>query len=165
MIEHTLLVTRNSAETKACASRIAKEVSGMRANKARVIALSGNLGAGKTTFVQGFARALGIKEPIQSPTYILMKVYALRKKYLKHFVHIDAYRIEHQKEFEHLGLGDLIADKDAVILIEWPERVKKILPNDTLWISFEHGKKSNERMIQIKYKKAKIKMTDKKVEI
>ena len=138
-------------DTQKIAMRLAKEMVAKKSDKARVIALSGDLGAGKTTFTQGFARALGIKTPVQSPTFVLMKIYALDKKtHLKHLVHIDAYRIEKTEEIKHLGLHELLRDKDAVLLIEWAERIKKLLPRDTIWITMEHGKKINERMIQIK---------------
>lgn len=145
------IITKNAVQTKQLASRLAKKIMRMGSNHARVIALTGNLGAGKTTFVQGFAAALGIKERIQSPTFVLMKIYALpRQKKIKHLVHIDAYRIETPQELEHLGLYELLKDKDAVILIEWGERVKKLLPEDIIWITFEYRKKANERIIQIK---------------
>jgi len=144
------LTATSPAVTKQFASTLAREIARTKSDRARVIALSGNLGAGKTTFTQGFAKALGIARPVQSPTFVVMKVYELKKKYLKHLVHIDAYRIETPRELDHLGFRELLKDKDAVILIEWADRVKKILPNDTTWITFEHGKKSNERSIMIR---------------
>lgn len=147
----TSITTTNVVKTKTVASRLAKKMSETISHHARVIALSGNLGAGKTTFTQGFARALGIKTPVQSPTFVLMKIYALEnKKYVKHLVHIDAYRIESPQELEHLGFRELLNDKDAVILIEWADRIKKLLPKDATWITFEHGKKINERIIKIR---------------
>lgn len=142
-------VTRSAVETKKIASRLAGEIAHIRSDRARVIALTGDLGAGKTTFAQGFAHALGVKDIIQSPTFVLMKIYSLkRKKDIKHLVHLDAYRMESVKEAEHLGLKEILKDKDAVILIEWAERIKKILPKDAMWIYFEHGKKANERGIK-----------------
>ena len=144
-------ITKSVAETKKIASMLAKEIAATPSDKARVIALNGNLGAGKTTFTQGFARALGITDRIQSPTFVLMKIYSLkRKKNLKHLIHIDAYRIEKLREIEHLGLRQLLNDKDAVILIEWADRIKKVLPKDTMWIDFKYGKKANERTIAIR---------------
>jgi tRNA threonylcarbamoyladenosine biosynthesis protein TsaE len=141
------LTTASSAATKKFASILAKEIARTPSDRARVIALSGNLGAGKTTFTQGFAKALGIARPVQSPTFVVMKIYELEEKYLKHLVHIDAYRIETSQELDHLGFRELLKDKDAVILIEWADRVKKILPKDTMWLTFEHGKTMTERLI------------------
>jgi len=153
-ISHSL-VTASPAATQKIASDIAKEFARTPSDHARVIALSGNLGAGKTTFTQGFAKALGIMRPVQSPTFVIMKIYELNKKYLKHLVHIDAYRIETVEELEHLGFLKLLEDKDAVILIEWADRIKKILPEDTMWLYFEHGRGIKERILELKTKSEK----------
>ena len=151
MADFDIVTTRSAAETKKIASRLAKEIAATACDHARVIALSGNLGAGKTTFVQGFARALGVHERIQSPTFVLMKIYSLkRRKHIKHLVHIDAYRIESLREIEHLGLRELLNDKDAVIIIEWADRIKKILPKDVILLEFVHGNNKSERVIKIK---------------
>lgn len=145
------IITASAGQTKQLALKLAKKLFRASSDHARVIALSGDLGSGKTTFAQGFARALGITEKIQSPTFVLMKIYSLSKqKYLKHLIHIDAYRIESTKELEHLGFRELLKDKDAVILIEWADRIKKLLPKETTWIEFTHGKKMNERSILLK---------------
>ena len=141
--------THSAMDTKKIASDCAKEITTIASKEARVIALQGNLGAGKTTFTQGFARALGIDRRIQSPTFVLIKIYDIAHDRFKHFVHIDAYRIETLHEIERLGIRGFFADKDAIVLIEWADRIKKILPNNTIWVSFEHGKKINERTIKI----------------
>ena len=149
MADSDIITTRSAAETKKIASKLAKEIAATRSDHARVIALSGNLGAGKTTFVQGFARALGVRERIQSPTFVLMKIYSLkRRKNIKHLVHIDSYRIESPREIEHLGLRDLFNDKDAVIIIEWADRIKKLLPAYTQRITFSHSRASTQRIIK-----------------
>ena len=150
------MVTKNAAETKKVARALAREIVRAPAGRrARVLALSGELGAGKTTFTQGFATALGIKEKIKSPTFVLVKIYDLRhaagnmRHGFKHLIHIDCYRISSPKDLIHLGLRDLLKDKDAIILIEWPERIKKILPSHTRWLRFKYGKQSNGRSIDI----------------
>lgn len=151
MPQETFIASTNAGTTKKIASMLAREIVAVKSNHARVIALSGNLGAGKTTFIQGFAYALGIMMPITSPTFVLMKMYTLeKKKYLKHLIHIDAYRIETPQEFDHLGFRELLNNKDAVILVEWADRIKKLLPKDTTWVTFEHGEKMNERIIKIR---------------
>lgn len=141
--------TKNAKETQKIAALLARELDAGWWDCARVVALEGNLGAGKTTFVQGFAAALGIKEPVKSPTFLVMKVYAVKRKHTKHLVHIDCYRLDDASELRHLGFDKLLADKDAIIIIEWADRIKKILPRDMVWMSFEHGKKINERSIVI----------------
>ena len=149
--DYLSVTTRNAVETKKIASMLARKIAATPSGKARVIALNGNLGAGKTTFTQGFAASLGITDRIQSPTFVLMKIYSLkRKKNLKHLIHIDAYRIEKLREIEHLGLRELLNDKDAVILIEWADRIKKVLPKDTIWVEFEHGETVNRRTITVR---------------
>ncbi len=121
-------------------------------DKATVVALSGDLGAGKTTLTQAIARELGITENIISPTFVLMKSYALSnearlndkvgqaKKLMKltQLIHLDAYRLDSAEELLKLGWNDLIADPKNLILIEWPERVEKIIPKDAIWIELSH---------------------------
>ena len=119
------------------------------------MALQGELGAGKTTFSQGFARALGVKEKITSPTFVLMKIYELPCHlspvtcHFRHFVHIDCYRLNSPKELADLGFKKILKDKTAIVLIEWAERVRRLLPKNAIWVKFEHGEKHNERIIKI----------------
>ncbi len=115
-----------------------------------VVALVGELGAGKTTFAQGFAHALGVKEKIQSPTFVLLKIYKIKKGTVRHLVHIDCYRINSPKDMLHLGFKNLLRDKDAIIVIEWAERVRRLLPKHTRWIKFQHGRYPRERLISIR---------------
>lgn len=148
------IVTRSGKETKKVAGMLAREVS-PQPRGAAVVALQGELGAGKTTFTQGFARALGVRENVLSPTFVLMKIYALkhksgiRKQGFRHFVHIDCYRITSPKDMLHLGWKDLCKDKDAIILIEWPERIRKLLPKTALHIRFLHDK-GDKRVLEIR---------------
>jgi len=94
-----------------------------------VYALSGDLGAGKTVFTRGFCAGLGVKKNVNSPTFVLMKVYPVKKhKIIKEVCHIDAYRLKTEKDLEAIGALEYFNRKDAVCLIEWPERIKKILP-------------------------------------
>ena len=104
-----------------------------------VVALQGDLGAGKTTFVKGIAQALGIKKDVTSPTFVLMKVYPVKHEAIKSLVHIDAYRLSSGDELLSLGVTDFISKKDTITFIEWPERVHDILPISTIWIKIEHG--------------------------
>ncbi len=134
--------------------QIAKEILSVlkaRTNVATVIALSGELGAGKTTLTQQIARQLGIKENVNSPTYVIMKKYKmpLSTSGFRFLIHIDAYRLESEQELEKLGWQEIIADPENLILIEWPERVKKLIPKDAIKILLEHtGKKRSINMAQ-----------------
>lgn len=143
------IITRSPQEMQKIAAGFAKEAAQKTANSALVIALEGELGSGKTTFVQGFAKAIGIEEKVLSPTFVLMKIYSLKQRRSKHLVHIDCYRLESAKDLLHLGFRKILKDKDAIILIEWADKIRRILPHDAIWISFCHGKRSQERIISI----------------
>jgi len=119
------------AETEAIATQWLADISNKYADKdeALVVGLSGHLGAGKTAFVKAVAKALGVKEAVTSPTFVLMKLYSLNPVGAfkgfpwKRLVHIDAYRLERPEELEALAWEDLVADKNNLIMVEWPENV------------------------------------------
>lgn len=122
-----MAVSKSLAETERLAQAY---LAGLRSEPARatVIGLRGDLGSGKTTFVQALARALGLTEQITSPTFVIEKIYNLDgKRVFKKLIHIDAYRLESGEELLKLGLTDLLQDKNNLIIIEWPERVEGVL--------------------------------------
>lgn len=119
-------------------------------DKAIVIGLEGELGAGKTTFVKGFAKTLGIKEKITSPTFVIMKRYELRDMSYKFLYHIDVYRLKDEKELIKLGIEEIFSDPQGIVLIEWADRVKKILPKNYISIHMDHISEK-ERKISIKF--------------
>jgi tRNA threonylcarbamoyladenosine biosynthesis protein TsaE len=121
-------------------------------DKAVVFGLSGELGAGKTTFLQGFAKGLGIKEKVISPTFVIMNHFDIKKGKFRNFYHLDCYRIEKASEMENLGFEEIIADPKNIVCIEWPEKIKKILPEDLILIKFKITKE-NSREITIDYGK------------
>ena len=104
---------------------------------ARVVALSGELGAGKTTFAQGIARALGVEENVTSPTFVIEKIYQLQNKEFSRLIHIDAYRLNDPHELEVLGWREIIADPTNLIVIEWPEKVADLIPANAMHVSFK----------------------------
>ena len=106
-------------------------------NRASVLALHGDLGAGKTTFMQHFAKDLGVEEVVTSPTFVVMKKYELPTGDFKQLVHIDAYRIEELSEMGPLGFGGLLNDQDLIICIEWAENISDLLPEETVHINIE----------------------------
>ena len=112
------------------------------------LALTGELGSGKTTFIQGLAEGLGVKGRIISPTFILMRKYVTSKL---DFYHIDFYRLEEglENEIKNLGINDLWGKKRNIVAIEWAEKIKKSIPEDAIWIKFEN-RGGNERKILIK---------------
>lgn len=104
---------------------------------ATVVALSGDLGAGKTTFVQVCARELGIEETVSSPTFVIEKIYELSNRKFACLIHIDAYRLKEAKELEVLGWGELVKDPQNLICIEWPERVTEAIPQNAVRVRFD----------------------------
>lgn len=114
-----------------------------------VIGLVGDLGAGKTVFAKGLAAGLGVKQKILSPTFVLMRVYPVNNKSIKTFVHIDAYRLKTPADLEAIGAKDYFNDPAAVVLIEWADRVKKILPTNKILITLKNLS-AKERLIEQK---------------
>ncbi len=135
-------------ETKQLASRLALRINSPH-KTALVLALSGDLGAGKTTFAQGLAETLGAKTRALSPTFVLMRKHEIKSKYHHALYHIDAYRFNSDKEVSALDLKKILRDGHNVVLVEWAERIKKAIPKDAIWIKFSHTKNGDERSINI----------------
>ncbi len=154
----------SSEETKKLGYDIARKLAGgvaVRKN-ATVFALQGNLGAGKTTFVQGFLKGLGSKKRVTSPTFVLMRRHSIggvgrgadhatnaAQKKFKNVFHIDAYRLKKPEHMAALELDVILNKTGNIILIEWPEQAKKFFPKNMTWIKFKYGEKENERIIAI----------------
>lgn len=102
-----------------------------------VLGLQGNLGGGKTTFLQGFARGLGIKDKILSPTFVILKRFQVPGFRFNDFYHIDCYRLKDEKDILELGFKDIIKDARNIVAIEWPEKIRKALPKGVILIKFK----------------------------
>ena len=130
--------TASAAETKRVAKWLAKDLAGILFHDhALVLALSGDLGGGKTTFIQGFAKGLGIRDTIQSPTFLISRIYAIPKSAYRTLIHIDAYRLENPEEIKTLGWNDWLKDRRTIILVEWAKNIEKLLPKIHFDIHFE----------------------------
>ncbi|MBZ1345120.1 MAG: tRNA (adenosine(37)-N6)-threonylcarbamoyltransferase complex ATPase subunit type 1 TsaE [Candidatus Nealsonbacteria bacterium] len=150
-------LTVNPFQTKKLGKILAEEILKTKPKKtALLIGLEGSLGGGKTTFLQGFARGLRIKEKILSPTFIIMRKFEIRPALLKglwqnsefkNFYHIDCYRIEKPKEILDLGFKEIISNPQNIVTIEWAEKIKKVLPRNTIWINFEFIDKNTRKLI------------------
>lgn len=169
-------ITKNYKETQKLGEKFAKEILSYKKNKcaensrsckncaAIVLCLYGDLGSGKTTFLQGFANCLGVKEKILSPTFVIYKKFlifnklsAIRKNndrsfYAKrcfhYFYHVDAYRLKNEKDAKELGLEEILKNLENIVAIEWPEKIKKILPKTAVKINFKFISE-NKRAINI----------------
>ncbi len=119
--------------------------------RAAVIGLQGNLGSGKTTFVQCVAKILEIEQYITSPTFVIQKKYKVNKPGINfvNLIHIDAYRLNSGEELARLGWREIAANPKNIIFIEWPKRVEEILPSDAIKLHFEF---IDEQTRKISYK-------------
>lgn len=137
--------TKTEKQTFNLGKKFAKSLKG-----GEVIALTGELGAGKTILAKGLAEGLGIKKIVTSPTFILMNVYKLKTRNLKlkTLIHIDCYRLNNTKDLENIGATEYFRDPNTVVVVEWAEKIKKILPKNTLHISIEI-KPQNTRKITV----------------
>ena len=117
---------------------------------AAIAALSGDLGAGKTTLTQAIARELGIKEQVISPTFIIMKFYDIDIYPWQKLVHIDAYRLKSKDELLRLGFAEIAKNPKNLIILEWPEQVDGLAGSDAVFVFLRHGRDTEERQLEIR---------------
>ena len=142
ILAQRLPVRSNSPEgTEAAAAAIARQLP-----PGTVIALHGTLGAGKTVFARGFARALGIVEPVSSPTFTLEQEYPFPGGVLNH---LDLYRIDNSTNAQAFGVDEYLYDPRAYTLVEWPERIMDILPPHTLHLLLRPLQGQNQRELSL----------------
>jgi len=153
-------ISRGTKETEKIVAGITRRLLAT-GRRPLVVGLVGELGAGKTFFARHFLRELGAEEKIASPTFVLIKEYKLyperraakSKDYLAQYhkaYHVDAYRLTKPGDLNCLGFSESLQEKNAIFLIEWADKIKPLLPRDTIWIKFDHGKKESERIINLK---------------
>ncbi|HOD01694.1 MAG TPA: tRNA (adenosine(37)-N6)-threonylcarbamoyltransferase complex ATPase subunit type 1 TsaE [bacterium] len=120
------IISDSADKTKELAYEVAGKV-----KNGFVIALYGDLGSGKTTFVRYFVEGLGLKNRVQSPTFVMARKYG-------NVNHIDLYRLSSKEEALDIGLGEMISDENSITVIEWPETIEDLLPSNTVKIYFEY---------------------------
>lgn len=139
-------ITKSYKQTQKLGENLAKEILKLPENKTAVVfGLQGNLGGGKTTFLQGFAKGLGVKEKILSPTFVILKHFKITKSKFTDFYHIDCYRLGNEKPFgkaqggdiAELNFSEIISNPKNIVAIEWPEKIKKVLPKNIIKINFK----------------------------
>lgn len=149
------ITTKSAEETKKIAANLAEELKKQSLFKnAFIIALEGNLGSGKTTFIQGLAMGLRVRENVLSPTFLILKQFPIAFSARggpalgwKNLYHIDAYRLKNPKELLDLGFKDLLNNPENMIVIEWADKIKKILPKNILKINFLNLGKNKRKII------------------
>jgi len=166
------IITHSERQTISLGKKIAQKLIG-----GEVLALNGELGSGKTVLIKGIAAGLGIKKHITSPTFVVMKIHNTDSHGKKHgltqtgakiprksvlsqcksvwLCHIDAYRLSSGQDLINIGVKDWLAKPNTITVIEWAERVKNILPKDTITIKLKLRKNKNERTITILSAKTK----------
>jgi tRNA threonylcarbamoyl adenosine modification protein YjeE len=143
-------LTNNCSQTKKIGDSFAKSIlKRYPAKRAIIFGLEGDLGGGKTTFLQGFAKGLSIREKILSPTFILMRRLEVKNSRFENFYHLDCYRIENPKDILALGFEEIIANPRNIVAIEWADRIKKIIPRGSVTLKFEFTGK-NKRKITVR---------------
>ena len=139
------IITNSTTQTKKMGKKLAQT---LKDNE--ILILVGELGSGKTTFVKGLAKGLGVDANITSPTFVLVKSYKLKTKSYDKIYHIDCYRLT-PEELAALNFQEIINNPQNIILIEWAEKIKKILPKkNAIWLKFDYGEKENERNITLR---------------
>ena len=133
--------TNSADETRELAAKIAAETP-----NGTVFALDGNLGAGKTVFASGFARGLGITEPVSSPTFTIVQEYPRAEGM---FFHLDLYRIDNPDAALAFGIDEFLYASDAISLVEWPERIDGLFPPGTIRVAIERTDREETRRITI----------------
>ena len=141
-------------QTKLLAKKFTEKIKG-----GEVLGLIGDLGSGKTVFVQGLAKALGVKKIVNSPTFVLMKIYEIRESHIMYrvsrptiheLVHIDAYRINNYHDLLDIGLDEYLNREDTLVIIEWADKVPEIKKTPGyVEIKFTLGKSKNTRVIKM----------------
>lgn len=133
-------ITSSKIETQKLAQKFAAKLKG-----GEILGLCGDLGSGKTTFVQGLASGLGARGRITSPTFIILNLHKAKKGLT--LAHFDLYRLKDETELEGIGATDYLGKKDIISAIEWAEKAKDLLPKETIWINFEHIEENKRKII------------------
>jgi len=144
-------ISNSAEETKKFAGEFAKKL-----KPGDILALYGNLGAGKTTFIQGLVASLGYRGKVFSPTFIFVRPYKIsepgtasrdQEKKIRIFYHIDLYRIEEPADLKTIGIEEFLNENNSVSAIEWPERIENGLPERTVKIKFDYIDENTRRLI------------------
>ena len=146
-------ISHKEQQTIKIAKNLAKSLKG-----GETICLIGQLGAGKTVFTKGLAQGLGIRKLIRSPSFVLMKLYPIPKpatsdkRPVTSFCHIDTYRIKNPQEIIDIGALEYLNQPNTITVIEWADKIKKLLPKDKIEVRIEFGEEEGGRKLELKVK-------------
>ena len=148
------IISQSSSETKKIGYLLSQSIFELKKSfyqKALILALVGDLGSGKTTFAQGFAKGLGIKEKILSPSFVILKRFPIRHVFFENFYHIDCYRLQKAQEVKFLNFSEIIKSPKNIILIEWAEKIEEKIPLTAFWLYFNYLSKDKRKLIICSY--------------
>jgi tRNA threonylcarbamoyladenosine biosynthesis protein TsaE len=148
----TTIYTKNHYQTRKIGFKLAKYLA-----PGDILALIGDLGGGKTTFLQGLGQGLGVKQKILSPSFLQLKPYPVKKGGIKYLFHFDFYRLTSFSPLETRGLSEYLKTKNSLVAIEWANRIKKFLPNKTKYVYFTFLDKNKRRLVFKHFKKEDLK--------
>jgi tRNA threonylcarbamoyladenosine biosynthesis protein TsaE len=131
-----LMISKSLEETQQIAKEFVKNIKADQ-DTAFIVAMYGDLGSGKTTFVKAVAKAYGIENTVTSPTFVIEKIYKLENQAFDNLIHIDAYRLKSGEELKVLGWEEVSKNPKNIIFIEWPENVKDVLPEEKQKMHFK----------------------------
>ncbi|MBI2626467.1 MAG: tRNA (adenosine(37)-N6)-threonylcarbamoyltransferase complex ATPase subunit type 1 TsaE [Candidatus Nealsonbacteria bacterium] len=144
----TRFLTASPAQTQKIGKELAKNIlRSKRRRIAAVLGIVGDLGGGKTTFLQGFAKGLGIKQKILSPTFVIMKRFKIKDLGFNNFYHLDCYRIQKPREILDLDFKKIISNPKNIVAVEWADRIRKIMPKGTIWLDFKFVDSKTRKII------------------
>ncbi len=143
------VLSPSSALTKRLGGAYARLIASQSRHRAEIVFLQGDLGSGKTTFVKGFLKALGIVPRGASPTFVLMKHYPVSRRgsRIGHVYHYDAYRLSSVRDLDALGFFAASRDPRAVMLVEWPEKISSHAVRPTRRVRFAYGASPRQRLL------------------
>ncbi|MBI2278782.1 MAG: tRNA (adenosine(37)-N6)-threonylcarbamoyltransferase complex ATPase subunit type 1 TsaE [Candidatus Brennerbacteria bacterium] len=148
------LVSSSPRTTRLFAEALAKELlrRPLRFPHATVIALEGSLGVGKTLFTQAFARAMGVRRNLPSPTFVFVRRYPLKNNYYQNLFHADAYRLRNAKKktLAPLGFFEDLRNPQNLFLVEWADRIRAAIPHPAIWIFLRHPSRNVARRSSIR---------------
>jgi len=140
------MLSRSHSETKTFGREVGSSLKG-----GEILALTGDLGAGKTTFTQGLAESLGV-DRVNSPSFIIMRQYNVANTNIKYLYHVDLYRLEKniKEELGNLGITDIWSKPENIVLIEWADKAKGLLPKNTIYIDIKYKDENTREIIRRK---------------
>jgi len=147
MKKENVCISKSEEETKRIGKELAQSTKNLKTEKALVISLFGDLGGGKTTFTQGFGQGLNIREKILSPTFVIMKRFEIQESRFSNFYHIDCYRIKDEKDLSSLEFREILEDSRNIIIVEWAERIQKVLPKQRIDVSFSFVDEKTRKIV------------------